>query len=256
MEANEACSIVQEAAHEDANIIFGTVIDESMGEDLRVTVIATGFPNNTDTSTSSKTYRSNALNSNQKTSPLATMTPKSPSSHSVNSGSLSVKAEAPSKVTSQTEATTEQPVSVNAEVQPLSQKPEATGELSAEDLAFLTYNQTSTQTQEPIEGQNPRSSAEALSTSTEGSSTLENPLPSPEPAVEAGALSESLADEVWSNDNHQGASHIAQDINTKIDEALSLTERLSQTNPQQEDIDVPTFLRRKDHSEEPRPPQT
>ena len=62
MEANEACSIVQEAAHEDANIIFGTVIDDSMGEDLRVTVIATGFPNNTDTSTSSKTYRSNALN--------------------------------------------------------------------------------------------------------------------------------------------------------------------------------------------------
>jgi cell division protein FtsZ len=44
MEVNEACSIVQEAAHEDANIIFGAVIDESMGERIRVTVIATGFP--------------------------------------------------------------------------------------------------------------------------------------------------------------------------------------------------------------------
>ncbi|MGE0171632.1 MAG: cell division protein FtsZ [Oligoflexales bacterium] len=44
MEVNEACSIVQEAAHEDANIIFGAVIDESMGAQIRVTVIATGFP--------------------------------------------------------------------------------------------------------------------------------------------------------------------------------------------------------------------
>ena len=44
MEVNEACSIVQEAAHEDANIIFGAVIDEDIGQQLRVTVIATGFP--------------------------------------------------------------------------------------------------------------------------------------------------------------------------------------------------------------------
>lgn len=43
-EVNEACSLIQEAAHEDANIIFGTVIDESVGDQIRVTVIATGFP--------------------------------------------------------------------------------------------------------------------------------------------------------------------------------------------------------------------
>jgi len=34
---------VQEEAHEDANIIFGAVLDPSMGDDVRVTVIATGF---------------------------------------------------------------------------------------------------------------------------------------------------------------------------------------------------------------------
>ena len=44
MEVNEACSIVQDAAHEDANIIFGAVIDETLGGQMRVTVIATGFP--------------------------------------------------------------------------------------------------------------------------------------------------------------------------------------------------------------------
>ncbi|RLB71373.1 MAG: cell division protein FtsZ [Deltaproteobacteria bacterium] len=42
-EVNEASSLVQEEAHEDANIIFGAVLDESMGDDVRVTVIATGF---------------------------------------------------------------------------------------------------------------------------------------------------------------------------------------------------------------------
>jgi cell division protein FtsZ len=42
-EVNEASSLVQAEAHEDANIIFGTVIDEKMGDEMRVTVIATGF---------------------------------------------------------------------------------------------------------------------------------------------------------------------------------------------------------------------
>jgi len=42
-EVNEASSIIQEAAHEDANIIFGAVQDESMGDSVKFTVIATGF---------------------------------------------------------------------------------------------------------------------------------------------------------------------------------------------------------------------
>ncbi len=42
-EINDAVSIVQNEAHEDANIIFGAVLDEQMGESVSVTVIATGF---------------------------------------------------------------------------------------------------------------------------------------------------------------------------------------------------------------------
>jgi cell division protein FtsZ len=42
-EVNEAAEIVQQAADGDANIIFGAVIDEDMGDEIRVTVIATGF---------------------------------------------------------------------------------------------------------------------------------------------------------------------------------------------------------------------
>jgi cell division protein FtsZ len=42
-EVNEAASMIQEEAHDDANIIFGAVIDESLTDELRITVIATGF---------------------------------------------------------------------------------------------------------------------------------------------------------------------------------------------------------------------
>jgi cell division protein FtsZ len=42
-EIEEAATLVQEQAHEDANIIFGATIDENMGEMIKVTVIATGF---------------------------------------------------------------------------------------------------------------------------------------------------------------------------------------------------------------------
>ena len=42
-EANEAASVIQGAAGDEANIIFGTVIDESVVDEMRVTVIATGF---------------------------------------------------------------------------------------------------------------------------------------------------------------------------------------------------------------------
>ncbi len=42
-EVNEAAEIVQAATDPNANIIFGSVIDEQMGDDVRVTVIATGF---------------------------------------------------------------------------------------------------------------------------------------------------------------------------------------------------------------------
>jgi cell division protein FtsZ len=42
-EINEASTMIQEEAHEDANVIWGWVIDETMQEEARVTVIATGF---------------------------------------------------------------------------------------------------------------------------------------------------------------------------------------------------------------------
>src|SRR5215469_10676834 len=42
-EVTEAASLIQEESHEDANIIFGAVIDERLADEIRITVIATGF---------------------------------------------------------------------------------------------------------------------------------------------------------------------------------------------------------------------
>ncbi|ANY05086.1 cell division protein FtsZ [Pseudonocardia sp. HH130630-07] len=48
-EIHESASLVQEAAHPEANIIFGTVIDDSLGDEVRITVIAAGFEGGTPT---------------------------------------------------------------------------------------------------------------------------------------------------------------------------------------------------------------
>ena len=45
-EVNQAAAIIRERAHPDANMIFGAVIDEAMGDNIRITVIATGFDKN------------------------------------------------------------------------------------------------------------------------------------------------------------------------------------------------------------------
>ncbi|MEX2504587.1 MAG: cell division protein FtsZ, partial [Egicoccus sp.] len=42
-EVNEAADVITKAAHPDANIIFGAVIDDSLGDEVKVTVIAAGF---------------------------------------------------------------------------------------------------------------------------------------------------------------------------------------------------------------------
>jgi len=42
-EVNQAAAIIKETAHPDVNLIFGAVVDPNMGDEIRITVIATGF---------------------------------------------------------------------------------------------------------------------------------------------------------------------------------------------------------------------
>src|SRR5918996_161336 len=65
-EVNEAASMIQEEAHEDANIIFGSVIDENMSDEIRITVIATGFGENREERKPAPTNISSITNAPQK----------------------------------------------------------------------------------------------------------------------------------------------------------------------------------------------
>ena len=53
-EVNEAAEVIKEAADPEANIIFGTVIDDRMRDEVKVTVIATGFDATTQAATGSR----------------------------------------------------------------------------------------------------------------------------------------------------------------------------------------------------------
>jgi cell division protein FtsZ len=75
-EVNEASTIIQSAAHEDANIIFGAVLDEKMKEEVKITVIATGFK----TSASQRSERSmtNAAAAIEKERTVSSFIPSAP----------------------------------------------------------------------------------------------------------------------------------------------------------------------------------
>lgn len=64
-EVNEASTLITEAAHPDAEIIFGAVIDDQMGDNVSVTVIATGFGNDAVKTTSDQISKLNAMAESQ-----------------------------------------------------------------------------------------------------------------------------------------------------------------------------------------------
>jgi cell division protein FtsZ len=79
-EANEAAEIIHSVAHPDANIIFGTVIDENMGDEVRVTVIAAGFDRWEERSTTSQAPASLGLLSEPETVDIFAEVTDTPSS--------------------------------------------------------------------------------------------------------------------------------------------------------------------------------
>jgi cell division protein FtsZ len=63
-EVNEAAAIIKETAHPDVNLIFGAVIDPELGDEIRITVIATGFDSTSMNSRVTPTRFTKALQSN------------------------------------------------------------------------------------------------------------------------------------------------------------------------------------------------
>lgn len=76
-EVNQAAEIIKETAHPDVNLIFGAVVDEDMGENLRLTVIATGFEGTAYHVAPKKSKSNLAVNASQQ--PLPSLLDKSDS---------------------------------------------------------------------------------------------------------------------------------------------------------------------------------
>jgi cell division protein FtsZ len=70
-EVNQAAAIIKETAHPDVNLIFGAVVDDSMGENLRITVIATGFEGTSISSSAKKVDEQHKASAEQR--PLPSM---------------------------------------------------------------------------------------------------------------------------------------------------------------------------------------
>lgn len=217
LEVNAACSIIQEAAHEDANIIFGTVIDENVGQQLRVTVIATGFPS---------TERDNKRESQSFKQPLV----KRPMAATAKPGYPIPQVRPQSFATRESERSFRQEVSTPRQ--------EASRSSSVEEnLAKMTLQgfpaaAEAPQNTSPFEGFEEETPRDLRSGATSAVPQEEDDLISPSAPAESANLS---ADH-----------HLSDEMDRKIDEALKIAEQLSKSplHNEEDDLDIPSFLRK------------
>jgi cell division protein FtsZ len=243
-EVNEACSIIKEAAHEDANIIFGAVIDENITNEIRVTVIATGFPieDNIDGTGPKPGDRNrkkiirqpepfmSAINQGLTAKPLVRSAELIPSSRPVERQDLSLNSQPTSKVD-------------------IDLSNQETGDFSiTEQLTQLTFDAGTPS--EPIEpeAENQDDTNEVNQSPTNTDHTNRVGASSREPES-----SESLSSNSYTNDlvltdevSVPGPNDIEIDMDKKLDEALQMAEKISlspASEDNDDDLDVPSYLR-------------
>ncbi len=275
MEVNNACMVIQEAAHEDANIIFGAVIDESLGEEIRITVIATGFPVEEqsagveDTSSVNAVSRFSSGNSAIHTSSQRPHVSNA-SSHVVRPFNSLQRPIVSNRHSSHVSTTASKTVASHHGVTPVqdSKKASASQAETPNESHFTAKNDRHFFDPENVDAQLPntdslidrappqsRSTADQIfaSEAPQGSSLAS--LDSSEPPLRAGAESASGEHRFFEIQNTLDQS-IALDIDKRIDEALAMANRLSGAPKSSEehrfmgdndDLDLPAFLRHPHH---------
>jgi cell division protein FtsZ len=260
MEVNEACSIIQEAAHEDANIIFGAVIDENLEDEIRVTVIATGFP--TDREQSANPGRSEFGNGRRSEDSHSFRSNRAESrtysaSHSRSSFlSTSARTFVPSKPAPEPTPAASEPV---ISVAPATEAQDLTRWTLAEAVPSSAIEHSAMETAMPVEetfelsGANP-----SLEAAPDASFDLDQGLHQPELGLtfesptdlhserRAGATAAPDAAVVGSSGDLADLALFDASLDEKIDEALELAERLRSNIDivdDEEFIDIPAFLR-------------
>lgn len=228
IEVNEACMTVQEAAHEDANVIFGVVIDETLGDEIKVTVIATGFPTEEkDDFVQKEEAKSRILSeiSNYNLdSPIIPHRKRStpPQQSLLAQRPLTTKPAAPAK---EQPLVSPKPFETKApeEVTP----PSVSSPKESHDFLIPNYNIYNSAALEQNAAQ------ETRNIEIKQEETL--PLHSDEPKFDI------RPDEKTPHTFNDFS--LADDIDKKIDEALQLAQRIKEIPVHEDDLDIPTFLR-------------
>ncbi|WP_240139791.1 cell division protein FtsZ [Streptomyces sp. MUM 178J] len=94
-EINEAAQLVSEAAHPEANIIFGAVIDDALGDEVRVTVIAAGFDGGQPPARRENVIGSSSSKREEQPAPAPARTPAEPPRTSGGLGAVPLREEPP-----------------------------------------------------------------------------------------------------------------------------------------------------------------
>ena len=258
VEINEACSIIEDAAHEDANIIFGAVIDENMKDSIRITVIATGFPTAEDEdfmipereSSSSSYYR----RSNRQDRPGAS-SKMPPSSRDMSFNSI---------INEPQEDKAGSPLTQTEESQTQAQKEDiddhnSMSHIDDSDLARFTLEQVGQSSQpsvdDTIKEENLKVDPEINLTGNTTEQSKENIQSIEEKSINQASesiLSEAPTQQQTSpkfDSESEGefflddGGQLTDDIDRRIDEALELAEKVRSLDSKEDDLDVPAFLR-------------
>ena len=282
VEINDACSIIEKAAHEDANIIFGAVIDEAMQDELRITVIATGFPISEDDDFLVGQKESSYTNRDRRDGRQSWATRASASTQdrpdSFNE-ILNSKPKSP-EVSGSTQKTQEKPAEAVSAPRPAT--PERAKEpeneidsMKDEDLTLWTLRQAEEEpsvedsirseasTGEPtinlfdddkdslgmFQNNNSTGNTEKTTNKSEKNETgfsFDSDMSAPSQAT---VNPETKTDAPESDEKRENPflpddqEHLSDAIDKRIDEALELAEKVRSLERKEDDLDVPAFLR-------------
>lgn len=245
MEINEACSVIQEAAHEDANIIFGAVIDENMNDDIRVTVIATGFPTDAEDDYSIRDSFPSIQSSASTPKAVSNIFQKGYSNQS-DDFSKQMKDNVYQKIeNSPTKAHTNSTLPLDHQdteelarwtMDPVKNEPHVDDSIASESLAS-----------------EPSITFDEQSESKTSTNTHSEPNKWTPEAKEASPTKKSSTETATPSDKDEGFKYhpffvdsqpnINKEIDQKIDEALELADKVQQKPDDEDDLDVPAFLR-------------
>ncbi len=211
-EVNEATTLIMEAAHEDAEIIFGTVIDESLKDSVKVTVIATGLGGQDKTVNVESTFAA------------ASVVAQPPVQAPVMQSAPFQQQQTPVYQTA--------PLAAPMETAPLSMNTEIESDMSA--LTFAQASASSSQQQQP-----PQPTAAMLAAAQNRLNAVQ--------AQRAEAAAQQMAQPELPQNSGLGMGTGAEA--GELARARSIAQRLGITNLTDDEYDVPTYMRRQQDRE-------